>query len=540
MGGRVDDLAVLESNPAVFYVGTATGGLWKTVNNGTTWTVLLRRPRRRRLDRRHRDQSQRRQHGVGRQRREQQPAERVVGQRHLQVHRRRRDVEAHGPAHLEAHRPHHRRSGRSRRRLRRGARQPVGPRRRARRLQDHRRRPDLDARAPCRRRHRRHRARDGSAEQQGDLRGDLSAPPRHLGLQRRRAGQRDVEVERRGPHLDQAHRRACRPVRSGASAWTSTAPTRTSSTRASSTRTRAAPIDRTTPACRGGRCRTSIRGRCTSARSGSIPTNDARIYVLGVQIAHLRRRRQDVHRERRDALRPSRDVDQPANSNHIIDGNDGGVGISYDKGETWEGIYNMDLGQFYHVTYDMETPYNVYGGLQDNYTWCGPERGAQPHRHRQRSVVLDPWRRRLRGADRPEELAHRSTPSRRTATSRASIAISNERKSIRPLPARGEPPLRWNWNTPILMSPHDSNTIYVGANKVFKSTDRGQTLDGDQPRPHRRDRSRRPDADGPDRARNSRSPRTTACSRTATSCSWSNRRSRPACSTPAPTTARCT
>ena len=147
MGGRIDDLAVLESNPAVFYVGTATGGLWKTVNNGTTWDVLFDD-----LD----DvvsigdiaiNPERRQHRVGRQRREQQPPERLVGQRPLQVDRRRPDVEAHGPRHVEAHRAHHRRSDRSRRGLRRGARQPVGTRRRARHLQDDRRRPDLDAHA---------------------------------------------------------------------------------------------------------------------------------------------------------------------------------------------------------------------------------------------------------------------------------------------------------------------------------------------------------------------------------------------------------
>ena len=179
----------------------------------------VRRSRRHRVDRRHRDQPQRRQHGVGRQRREQQSPERLVGQRPLQVDRRRQDLEAHGPRHVEAHRPHHRRSDRSRRGLRGGARQPVGARRRARHLQDHRRRPDVDAHPLRRRRHRRHRAGDGSVEQQGDLRGDLSAAPRDVGLQRRRPRQRDVEVERRRPHVDQADagraERSARPHRHG-------------------------------------------------------------------------------------------------------------------------------------------------------------------------------------------------------------------------------------------------------------------------------------------------------------------------------------
>ena len=92
--------------------------------------------------------------------------------------------------------------------------------------------------------------------------------------------------------------------------------------------------------------------------------------------------------------------------NHIIDGSDGGIGISWDKGATWEAIYNMDLGQFYHVTYDMETPYNVCGGLQDNYTWCGPSAT------RSRSgIANDEWFQ-IHGGDGfeaqidPTELAH--------------------------------------------------------------------------------------------------------------------------------------
>ena len=112
----------------------------------------------------------------------------------------------------------------------------------------------------------------------------------------------------------------------------------------------------------------------------------------------------------------------PANPNHIIDGNDGGVGISWDKGRTWEGIYNMDLGQYYHVGYDMETPYNLCGGLQDNYTWCGPS--AVRSRN---GIVNDDWFQ-IQGGDgfeavhRPERSATPSTPNRRTATSCASTA----------------------------------------------------------------------------------------------------------------------
>ena len=68
----------------------------------------------------------------------------------------------------------------------------------------------------------------------------------------------------------------------------------------------------------------------------------------------------------------------PANSNHVIIGNDGGVAISWDMTKTWNFVHNIPVGLFYHVSYDMATPYNVCGGMQDNYSWCGPSavRGA--------------------------------------------------------------------------------------------------------------------------------------------------------------------
>jgi hypothetical protein len=133
----------------------------------------------------------------------------------------------------------------------------------------------------------------------------------------------------------------------------------------------------------------------------------------------------------------------------------------------------MDLGQFYHVGVDMQTPYHVCGGLQDNYTWCGPSQVRS-----RTGIGNDEWRQ-IQGGDGFEALIDPKDPRTVYAESQDGNLVridrvTNERKAIRPVAARGEPPLRWNWNTPIVISPHDSNTIYVGANKVFKSTDRGQ------------------------------------------------------------------
>jgi photosystem II stability/assembly factor-like uncharacterized protein len=203
------------------------------------------------------------------------------------------------------------------------------------------------------------------------------------------------------------------------------------------------------------------------------PTNDLRVYVLGVEL-HIS---DDGGKNfiANGAMHSDHHAMwiNPANPNHIIDGNDGGVGISYDKGATWEAFTNMDLGQFYHVTYDMQTPYHVCGGLQDNYTWCGPSAV------RSRSGIgNDDWRQ-IQGGDGFE--AQMDPRDGRTVYAESQDGnivrvdrLTGERKSIRPVAARGEPPLRWNWNTPIVLSAHNPDTVYVGANKVFRSTDRGQ------------------------------------------------------------------
>ena len=210
------------------------------------------RQRRLGIDRRDRDRAHRRQSGVGGHGRGQQPPELVVGRRRLQVDRRRPHLEEHGPQGQQADREDRRRSDGLQRRLRRGARGSVGRRRRARRLQDHRRRQHLAARPSRRRRHGRDRTADGSQQQQDAVCGDVSAAARAVGHERRRAGQRDLEVDRRRPDLDQARTAASRRVREAAPASTSIAAIRTSCTRASSIRPTAASTAPTMAARAGG------------------------------------------------------------------------------------------------------------------------------------------------------------------------------------------------------------------------------------------------------------------------------------------------
>jgi photosystem II stability/assembly factor-like uncharacterized protein len=162
----------------------------------------------------------------------------------------------------------------------------------------------------------------------------------------------------------------------------------------------------------------------------------------------------------------------PANSNHVVIGNDGGLAVSYDLAKTWNFVPNLPVGLFYHVSYDMATPYNVCGGMQDNYDWCGPSavRGtagiASYHWATIQGgdgfvVLQDPTDYRIAYSESQD--GNITRVDRRTF----------ETISIRPQPGPGEPVLRWNWDTPLVMSPHDPKVIYAAANKVFRSSDRG-------------------------------------------------------------------
>jgi photosystem II stability/assembly factor-like uncharacterized protein len=162
----------------------------------------------------------------------------------------------------------------------------------------------------------------------------------------------------------------------------------------------------------------------------------------------------------------------PSKSDHVLIGNDGGLAVSYDKSKTWNFLPNLPVGLFYHVSYDMATPYNVCGGMQDNYNWCGPSqvRGSA-------GIANYQWTT-LSGGDGFVVL--QDPTDYRIAFSEAQDGsmlrvdrVTGETMSIRPVPAPGEPALRWHWDTPMIHSPHDSKVLYVAANRVFRSPDRG-------------------------------------------------------------------
>ena len=164
----------------------------------------------------------------------------------------------------------------------------------------------------------------------------------------------------------------------------------------------------------------------------------------------------------------------PSNSNHVIVGDDGGAAFSMDGGNKWVIYENLPISQFYHVSYDMEMPYNVYGGLQDNSSWVAPSMaaGGIENRHWENMYGGDGFWMFTDPADQDYLYAEAQggyigRVNRKT----------HEARDIKPQPGAGEKKLRFNWNTPIHLSPNEKGTLYIGAQFLFRSRDHGQSWD---------------------------------------------------------------
>ncbi len=162
----------------------------------------------------------------------------------------------------------------------------------------------------------------------------------------------------------------------------------------------------------------------------------------------------------------------PENTDHLIAGDDGGVWYSYDGANTWWKAENLPVSQFYHVSVDMDMPYNVYGGLQDNSSWVGAS--AYPG-----GITNAQWEN-MYGGDGFWMFADTSDPTYIYAESQGGEIgrinrKTHESRQIQPLPGYNEGKLRWNWNTPIHLSPTQTGTVYIGAQFLFRTRDHGQT-----------------------------------------------------------------
>ncbi|NND64266.1 MAG: glycosyl hydrolase [Flavobacteriaceae bacterium] len=169
----------------------------------------------------------------------------------------------------------------------------------------------------------------------------------------------------------------------------------------------------------------------------------------------------------------------PKMPGHMINGNDGGVNITYDDGESWIKCNTPAVGQFYAINVDNAKPYNVYGGLQDNGVWVGPHTNTERVRWHQTGQY--PFESIMGGDGMQIEIDNRNNNIVYTGFQFGNYFRLNrakdEQKYIQPKHELGEAPYRFNWQTPIQLSSHNQDILYLGGNKLMRSMNQGDSWD---------------------------------------------------------------
>lgn len=191
----------------------------------------------------------------------------------------------------------------------------------------------------------------------------------------------------------------------------------------------------------------------------------------------------------------------PANPKRMWTGQDGGLAVSNDEGKSWEYINNFAAGQFYQIFVDNTAPfYNISGGLQDNGTWVGPSRNREPS-----GILNDDWRM-ISFGDGFYAISHPDNPDLFLTESQGGNVVRTDMKNreqqlVIPFFGVGgaaeNDKVRFNWNAPLIHSPHDKNTVYLAGSSVFKSTDFGKNWTAISDDLTTNNRERLKDAGGP-------------------------------------------
>ncbi len=211
------------------------------------------------------------------------------------------------------------------------------------------------------------------------------------------------------------------------------------------------------------------------------PTNPDKIYIYGVPILMS----EDGGKTFKKIGGPNVHVDHhalwvdPKRDGHLILGNDGGIHVSYDDGTSWNKCNSIPVGQFYSVAVDMEKPYNVYGGLQDNGVWRGPstyQEGKAWH-----NSGHYPYQSIMGGDGMHVAIDTRDNNIVYTGFQFGNYFRINQKTEkteyITPKQELGERPFRWNWQAPIHLSIHNQDILYMGSNKLHRSFNQGKDFE---------------------------------------------------------------
>ena len=211
------------------------------------------------------------------------------------------------------------------------------------------------------------------------------------------------------------------------------------------------------------------------------PTNEDRVYTLATS-SH---RSEDGGRTFEEiAPRPTYDVGvhadhhtmwiDPLDPEHFYLAGDAGLHETYDRGVTFRRINNLPVGQFYGIAVDNADPYRIYGGMQDNHSWMGPSETRSWE-----GIVDDEWRQSGFG----DGMYQQADPDGRTIYVNAQNGswtrfdnLTGDMMSLRLRAPEDEEPYRWDWVSPSLLSRHDPNVVYLGGNRLFISRDRGDSF----------------------------------------------------------------